>query len=237
MEIGYNEIANQPWMFVWVAIIITAVIAQCLIYMKRAWRRAEALGLDDSQIRKGLTTGIGVSILPTLPVLIVLLTLIPLMGTPLPWLRLSVIGSAMYETLAATTGVNSVGENLVVNGYSAYAWSAAAWTMSFGASTCVLWSALATKPSAMVYEQIERFDIGLVLAVGAGCMAGVLAFTSTRHGFSAMPTKGVVFCSSFAFSVLFMIFSKKFPKRKWLADFNMALSMIVGMIVACVTLG
>lgn len=237
MEMGYNEIANRSWMFVWVTVVIAAVMLQCFVYMKRAWRRAETLGLDASQIRKGLTTGIGVSILPTLPILIVLLSLIPLMGTPLPWLRLSVVGSAMYETLAATTGVNSVGENLIVNGYSAYAWTAAAWTMSFGASTCVLWSVFATRPAAMIYDQIERFDIGLVLAVGAGCMAGVLAYTSTRHGFSAMATKGVVFCSSFAFSVLFMLFVRKFPKQKWLGDFNMALSMIFGMVIASVAFG
>ena len=57
---------------------------------------------------------------------LVLLSLMPLLGTPLPWLRLSIIGSAYYETYAASTALECVGETLQVNGYSVVGWVAAA---------------------------------------------------------------------------------------------------------------
>ena len=76
--------------------------------------------------KKGLTTGITISIMPTLPVLLVLISLMPLLGVPLPWLRLSIIGSAYYETYAATTALECVGETLKLNDYSAIGWVAAA---------------------------------------------------------------------------------------------------------------
>ena len=234
MDMLYTNIANRPWMFVWVSITIVLVLAQCIIYMRKAWKRALALGLKREQIRKGLTTGISVSIIPTIPVLIVFLSLMPLLGVPLPWLRLSVIGSAMYESAAAAIGIKSVGEEMVLNGFSAHAWIAAVWTMTFGASMCIVWSIVAVKPISLVYDQIEKFDIKLVLAVGAGCMAGIMAYASTINGFSAMSTKGIVFLFSFACSVGFMILHKKIPKLKWLKEFNMALSMIFGMILACI---
>lgn len=106
---SYTQICNAPWMFVWVTILLIAVVFQCLIYMKRAWKHALSLGLEQDQIKKGLTTGITISILPTLPVLLVLISLMPLLGKPLPWLRLSIIGSAYYETYAASTALECVG--------------------------------------------------------------------------------------------------------------------------------
>lgn len=84
----YTEICNAVWMFLWVGVLLLAVILQCLIFMKRAWKHAVELGLSPAQIKKGLTTGISISIMPTLPVLLVLLSLMPLLGIPLPWLRL-----------------------------------------------------------------------------------------------------------------------------------------------------
>ena len=117
------------------------------------------LGFSRHRLRRGLTTGITISIMPTLPVLLVLLSLMPLLGTPLPWLRLSIIGSAYYETYAASTALECVGETLQVNGYSVVGWVAAAWVMTIGGSACVLWSSLAIKPISMIYEKAEKVDI------------------------------------------------------------------------------
>jgi hypothetical protein len=235
MDMKYTEIANTFWMYAFVTVIIVCVIAQCLVFMRRARSRALDLGLTGEQIKKGLVTGVSISIMPTLPVLIVFVSLIPLLGIPLPWLRLTVIGSAMYETFASSVGVKSVGEELAVNGFSAYAWSAAAWTMAVGGCACVIWSIFATKPIATVYDRVAKFDVGFVLAVGGGCIAAVMAFASTSYGFSGK-SKGTVFWASFAVSVIIMQIRRKFPQQRWLTDFNMAISMIVGMIVACVAL-
>ncbi|MDR1482802.1 MAG: DUF5058 family protein [Synergistaceae bacterium] len=235
MDVKYAEIANSLWMYAFVTVIIVCVTAQSLIFMSRAWSRARDLGLTDEQIKKGLVTGVSISIMPTLPVLIVFISLIPLMGVPLPWLRLTVIGSAMYETFAASVGVKAVGEELAVNGYSAYAWTSAAWTMAVGGCACVIWSIFATKPIATIYDRVAKFDVGLVLAVGTGCLAAVMANVSTSYGFSNR-SRCVVFMASFAASVAIMQLHKKLPQQRWLTDFNMAISMIVGMIIACVAL-
>ena len=112
----YTKICNAIWMYLWVGALLLAVIVHCLIFMKKAWNHALELGLQPAQIKKGLTTGITISIMPTLPVLLVLISLMPLLGVLLPWLRLSIIGSAYYETYAATTALECVGETLQVHG-------------------------------------------------------------------------------------------------------------------------
>lgn len=230
----YSEICNSTWMFLWVGVLLAAVIIQCLVFMRKAWVRARGLGLSNQQIKKGLTTGITISIVPTLPVLVVFLSLMPLLGTPLPWMRLSVIGSAYYETYAASTALDCVGESLTLNGYSAVGWIAAAWVMTVGGSACILWSSITIKPISVLYNKAEKFDMKLVLAIGSGCLAGVMAYVSVAYGFGQMSTQGVVFLISFAAGATLVVVHKYWPKLKWLSDYIMAISMIVGMAAACI---
>lgn len=231
---SYTEICNDRWLFLWVGVLLVGVILQCLIYMKKAWKHGIEIGLKKSQIKKGLTTGITISIMPTLPVLLVLFSLMPLLGMPLPWLRLSVIGSAYYETYAASTALSCLGESFQLNGYSAQGWIAALWVMTVGGSCCILWSSLAIKPISMIYEKAEKINIKLVLALGNGCLVGIMAYVSVSYGFSAMSTKGVVFGISFVTGAVLVYLQKKLPKVKWLSDYVMTLSMLAAMGAACV---
>lgn len=229
----YTEICNAVWMFLYVGALLLAVIVQCLIFMKRAWKHGLEIGLTNTQIKKGLTTGISISIMPTLPVILVLMSLMPLLGIPLPWLRLSIIGSAYYETYAATTALSCVGEPFQVGAYSANGWIAAAWVMTVGGSACVLWSSLAIKPISMLYEKAEKIDMKLVLTLGGGCLAGIMAYVSVSYGFSDISTKGVVFGISFAVGALLVFLHNKMPEKKWLSDQLMTISMLVAMAAAC----
>ena len=145
-----SDIFNAPWLYCSVLFLILCVLTQSIVFMRRAWKRALGLGITEAQLKKTLMSGITISIMPTLPVLIVFLSLTPLLGSPLPWLRLSIIGSAHYETYAASTAMQSLGEELIPNGYTIKGWVAAAWVMTVGGSACVLWSSLAIKPISVL---------------------------------------------------------------------------------------
>lgn len=231
---SYTEICNENWLFIWVGIVLLAVILQCVVFMRKAWKHALEIGMNPSQLKKALTTGISISIMPTLPVLLVLFSLTPLLGIPLPWLRLSVIGSAYYETYAASTALSCIGETLQLNGYSAEGWISALWVMTVGGSACILWSSFAIKPISMIYEKAEKINIKLVLAVGSGCLTGIMAYVSVSYGLSAVSTKGVVFGISFLVGAILVYIQNKVPKAKNLSDYLMTISMLAAMAAACV---
>lgn len=232
---SYTEICNQPWMFIFVGVILLAVIAQNAIAMRKAWKHAKNdLGIPPEQIRKGLTNGIIVSIVPTIPVIIVLLSLIPLLGTPLPWLRLSVIGSATFESMAASIGVETAGEALQVGGYTVAGWIAACWCMGVGGSSSVVWSLIAIKPIEKLFGAAEKFNFKLVLTIGTGCLMGIMAYGAISFGLDDLSGKFKVWLPSFLLGMFLVYISKKFPKQKWINDFLMAICMIVGMVVACI---
>lgn len=227
------NISNAPVFYVWVAVLLLLVVCQCAVWMRRAWVRAKALGMEDRQLKKAVTTGILISILPTLPVLVVFLSLGQLLGMPLPWLRLSIIGSAGYESYAASTALQCVGEELTVGGISTPGWVAAAWVMTLGGSVSVLWSILAVRPIAGAYKKAESMDVRLVMAVGSGCLIGIMAYVSVSNGWGEMSTKGVIFTISFACGAVLKLIQQKCPGAKWLSDYLMAISMLAAMIAAC----
>lgn len=66
----------------------------------------------------------------------------------------------------------------------------------------------------LFYEKAEKINIKLVLAVGSGCLVGVMAYVSVSYGFSAISTKGVVFCISFAVGAFLMLVANKSRKGK-----------------------
>ncbi|MEA4872661.1 MAG: DUF5058 family protein [Synergistaceae bacterium] len=235
---GYMDLSqmiNAPWLYVLTMLILVTAIMQSLIFMKHAWAHGLTIGLSHEKLKKGLITGITVSIMPTLPVLVVFLTLAQLLGSPVSWLRLSVVGSAHYETYAASTALQTLGEQLVPGGFSVNGWVSAVWVMSIGGSASVLWSSLMLKPISKMYGKAEEmFDMGLVIALGSGCLTGVMAFVSVAYGLSGIRTKGVVFGISFVCGGLLVILQRKLPGMKWISDYLMAICMIVSMIFACI---
>ena len=49
----YTEICNDKWLFIWVGLLLFAVIAQCMLFMSKAWKHGMEIGLKQSQLKKG----------------------------------------------------------------------------------------------------------------------------------------------------------------------------------------
>ena len=92
-----------------VALIILAVIGQAVFFMAKALKRAKEIGIPKAKIKKVIKTSIIFTIAPTVAIIISILSLSQSLGIPLPWLRLSVIGSMSYEIVAATNALSGMG--------------------------------------------------------------------------------------------------------------------------------
>ena len=231
---SYTEICNAPWMYIYVGLLIFACCLHSFIFARRAWRHGLDIGLTSAELRKPLTTGIGISVFPTIPVVITMIGLIPLLGTPLPWLRLSVIGGAAAEAMSATAGVEAVGEVLEVGGYSVKGWIAAAYVMCFAQTTAVIFNVIFTKPISKLYAGGKTVDTRLPMTIGTGCLLGVMGYATINFGLSAISTKGLVFGVSFLVGAAMVVLAKKLPEQKWMKDSLMAVAMVVAMVVAVI---
>lgn len=106
---------NHPILFVLVGILVAAVLGQSVYFLVKALRRAKAIGMDMSKIGKTIRTAAVFTIAPAVSIVISVIALAKSLGLPLPWLRLSVVGSLSYETIAAGNAVSAWGMKLGEN--------------------------------------------------------------------------------------------------------------------------
>ena len=103
---------NHPVLFVLVGIVVAVVLAQSIYFLVKALRRSKELGMDQGKIKKTIKTAAVFTIAPAVAIVISVITLSKKLGLPLPWLRLSVVGSMSYETVAANNALSNMGQSL-----------------------------------------------------------------------------------------------------------------------------
>ena len=228
----YAEL-NRPILFLVVLVLAAAALFQTLTMMRRAWRRAVGLGLTNAEVKKGLVIGFTVSLIPAISTFVVFLAIAQFMGNPFTWMRMFIVGGNAFELMAASQGMEAVGESMTVGGYGPQGWVAAVYVACLAAATCSIWTVIACKPIAKIFEKAEKFDVRLVIVIGTGCLMGVMGYATVNFGLGAISTKGIIFLSSFLLGAILVWISKKKPNLTWLGEFTMPICLLFGMAVAC----
>ena len=103
---------NHPILFILAGILIAVVLGQSVYFLVKAMKRSKEIGMDQTKIRKTIKTAAIFTIAPAVSIVISVITLAKSLGIPLPWLRLSVVGSLSYEAIAASNAVSAMGLTL-----------------------------------------------------------------------------------------------------------------------------
>lgn len=103
---------NHPFLFILAGIAIAVVLAQSIFFLVKAVKRSKALGMDQAKIKKTIRTAAIFTVAPAVAIVISIIALSKKLGLALPWLRLSVIGSMSYETIAASNTLEAMGQSL-----------------------------------------------------------------------------------------------------------------------------
>ena len=96
---------NHPVLYVITGLLVAVVLAQSVFFLVKALRRSKELGMDQKKIRKTMLSAAIFTIAPAVSIVIGVIVLSKTLGLPLPWLRLSVVGSMSYETVAANNAL------------------------------------------------------------------------------------------------------------------------------------
>ncbi len=127
---------NSPAMYLICGGIIAFVAAVCVFFLIRAWRAGLAIGMDKTRMRRAVTASATFAVLPSVGILLGVVALSGSLGTPLSWLRLSVIGALHYETQVAEAAAEAVG----LPGLSASAMTPTAFTtIALLMGVCIMW--------------------------------------------------------------------------------------------------
>ena len=103
---------NHPLLYLIAGILVAVVLAQSVYFLLKALKRSKELGMDQTKVKKTIKTAAIFTIAPAVAIVISIMTLSKKLGLPMPWLRLSVVGSMSYETIAANNALSAMGQSL-----------------------------------------------------------------------------------------------------------------------------
>ena len=231
---------NSPILFVLVGAIVALVLGQSVFFLVRAWRRAKELGIKTETLRKTVSSSAIFTIAPAVAILIGVIALSKSLGLALPWLRLSVIGSITYETVAAGNALAAAGASAGVAVADASLFVSIAWVMTVGIAAGLVLVPFVTKPLAKGVSKIGMKDKkwGEIFnnAMFLGMISAFLGFVFCDVGsvvtgdLSGLIPVGVMLVSAIVMAVCGTLATK--CKIRFLTDYALPLSLIAGMASA-----
>lgn len=241
---------NSGTMYLICGAIILFVALLCVVFMIRAYRAGKAMGMDTTKMKRAITASATFTLLPSVGILLGVIALSGSLGTPWPWLRLSVVGALHYETQVAQAAAEAVGmANLSAAEMTAKGFSTIALLMS----VCIMWGMLMNVLFNKGYLKklsggskksegkgtgfsgdaaMSAMFIGLVSAY-IGSYIGNFISGEGRFSFGGDWIPLVVVAVSAAVMSIFIYLSEK-KNMAWLESFSVAGSMMVGMAAAVV---
>lgn len=231
---------NHPILYVMVASIIALVLAQSAFFLIRAIKRARELGISSSTVKKTVTSAAIFTVAPAVAVLVGVVALSKSLGVALPWLRLSVIGSITYETVAAGNALEAAGLSAGNTITDPSIFITIAWVMTVGIAAGLVFVPFVTKKLQSGMSKIgmkdkkwgEIFNNAMFLGMISAflgyvfCDVGLLFKGDT----SGLVPVCVMAVSAAVMAVLGILATK--TKIRWLTDYALPASLIVGMASA-----
>ena len=245
---------NRPVFYIVCGAIVLFVALISILFAVRAYRAGKAIGMDVTKMKRAIIASATFAVLPSVGILLGVIALSGSLGTPWPWLRLSVIGALHYETQVATAAAEAVG----LGGLSASTMTKEAFpTVALLMSICIMWGMIFAIISCRSYTKklstpkpkkegkkggfdimafgdtaMTAMFIGLVSAylgsyVGqfiSGGEGGRFSFTG-----SALPL-AVALVGALAMGGFLWLKEKK--KAEWVDSFSVAGSMLIAMTAA-----
>lgn len=245
-----NFNVDHPILFVLVALIVALVLGQSVFFLVKALKRAKQLNMNKAVIKKTVTSSITFTIAPAISILVGVISLSVALGVPLPWLRLSVVGSLSYETVAAGSTIKALGSEMGIQLTDASSYVTVAWVMTLGIVVGLILVPLLTKKiqSGMINLEnkdkkwMEIFNNAMFLGMISAFLGYVFCdVTNLFRSDAWLLENGItrtaclipvcVLMVSAITMIILGLLSKK-TKQRWITDYALPISLVLGMASA-----
>ena len=248
------KIANSIPMWLACALPVAFVILQAVLFARGAYKSGKKLGLNDKQMKKAMKSSAVTSIGPSIVVLSAMLSLLVSVGGPIGWMRLSMIGSVMFESIAAGFGTASVGVQLGTSAggvqlgtdtLTPEALGMAVWTMILCSIGWALFATFSANKMDKIEKKVSRGNTGTLTTIASCAIIGVFSAMCASHlskPFYSMMMKADQITMSGAWknalacvlgAVIMFVLTKVANKKEigWLKEWALTITILGAMII------
>ena len=236
---------NHPVLFLLAGILVAVVLAQSVYFLVKALRRSKQIGMDQNKIKKTIKTAAVFTVAPAVSIVISVIALSKSLGIPLPWLRLSVVGSLSYEAIAAGNAVSAMGLTLgKIDQLTAQQFVNISLVMTISILLGIWLVPLIGKKLLSGMSSLENRDKKWAdifqNAMFIGMISAFLGFVFCDFGRLWIPgvyspTSGLIPVAVLVVAAIVMVICgtlMKKPKFAWMGDYALPISLIAGMLSA-----
>ena len=211
------KIANSIPMWIACGIPVILVIAQALIFAKKSYSAGKKIGLTEKQMKNAIKSSAITSIGPSIVILSGMLSL---------------IGSVMFESIAAGFGTASVGVQLGADTLTPLALDMAVWTMILGSIGWIIFATISASRMDKVQHKISGGDPAKLMAISSAAIIGAFSSMSSSHLIKLNKNSVACVLGAVFMAILLTISEKK--NIKWLKEWNLTISILAAMIITAV---
>ena len=238
----YLQLANSPILYLVVGCVLLFIAGSCTFFIFKFYRAGIKLGMERTVLNRTITSSALFTLLPAVSILLGVIALSGSLGVPTAWLRLSVVGNLSYEAIAAEAAAQGMGvaldsssltvENLVT--ILAVMTGGICWGVLMTIFLCPFYS----RKCNLVFNAPAKKNGGKGFANWA-MVSMFIGFCGNFIGsYIAEAVRGITFVplTSAIFAGLAMeacLYAEK-KGHKWLENFSLSLSLLVGMASAVI---
>jgi len=214
-------------------VTILIVLLQPVLFVMLALKRGKELNMPKEELKEAARSSAIFSIVPSLPIVVSYLMLVPLLGRYFPWLRLSVVGSATYETMVANMAAQAFGlESMAVDDIPLDVFVAIIFVVSIGILGGNIFNVIFLKTYDKGVESVKSRNAALVPIITSAMFLGMYGTFAAPYltSISDLPMISAI-VSAGAMSIVMSRVSKAVPKLK---EFAFPISMLTGMFISCI---
>ena len=232
---------NHPILFVLVGIIVAVVLLQSVFFLVKAWKQGVKLGMDKKKLKKIAISAAIFTVAPAVAIVVSVIALAKDLGIALPWLRLSVVGSLSYETIAAANAESAMGlkfgETVGLTAQQ-YVTIASVMTLSIMVGIWLVPVVCKKLQNGMIsLENKDKkwsdiFSAAMFIGMISAFIGYVFCDFSTIFNGDASGLIPVLVMAVSAIVMLLLGALVKIIKARWLSDYALPISLIGGMASA-----
>ena len=205
------KLANQLILWPLCAVVVLISLIQAILYTRLANKTAKTLGITSETCQKAFKAGLITAIGPAISGFIVMVGMISVIGAPMSWMRLSIIGAATTEMAGAQFGAEAMGVKFGGPDYNEVALVVSWITMAANGCGWLI-------SASIMGSKLEK----LRTKISGGNQAGL-----------ALLSAASVLAAALTMFILVKFVSKTKIGLK-IREYNLGIAMLVGMAVALI---
>ncbi len=229
---SYSQVAGSGILYVTVIIGLLIIAAVSVIYLVKCYRHAVECGIEKGTLSKIIKSSAVFSTIPSIAIVAGLITLSTVIGIPYSWFRLSVVGSVVYELLAANMAMTNLGIT-DVSAATAETFAMIVWVMVIPISIGNIFNIFFCKKVHQGSMKLTNSkDRGWSAASSSVFMNALLLVMMVPYLF-----KGGVSLATFATSTILGLLITMLARKlnaQWLGEFALAICLIGSMVASVI---